>query len=61
MSVTLHTTAGDLKMEMRDAAPLALTVANGQWEFTLAPGTYRTVSGARERRVDVGVEARTDP
>ena len=53
---------GRVKVEVKAAAPLVLVVANDEWEYSIAPGTYRTVGdGARRTRVDISVAALVDP
>ena len=47
---------------MRAAAPLQLVIANAEWEYTIAPGTYRVAhDGTRRTRIDIAVAALTDP
>ena len=45
---------GRVKVEVKAGAPVVLVAANDEWEYTIAPGTYRTVAdGARRTRVDI--------
>lgn len=53
---------GRVKVEVKAGAPVVLVAANDEWEYTIAPGTYRTVAdNTRRTRVDVSVAALVDP
>ena len=54
-----HATVGLRPVEPRS---IQLVVANGAWEYTVTPGTHRSVpSGAHGIHFDIGVTAITDP
>jgi hypothetical protein len=53
---------GRVKIQVKPAVPVAVVLSNDKWEYTLVPGTYRTVGNdARHARIDVSVAALADP
>jgi hypothetical protein len=53
---------GDVRVQVHAAAPVAVVVQNAHWKYTVTPGTYRTAAdGAPHTRIDVAIDALTDP